>query len=147
MIKLKYQNNARQCYMDTDSFIIHIQTEDVYKDIVDDVKKRFGTSNYATKRPPQKRKNKKVIGLMKDKLGGTIMTEFAGLRPKTYSCLIDDGRGDNEVKGTNRLKFECYQKCLQNNIVTLRSQHRFKSEAHNVFTEEVNKIALSSDDD
>ena len=115
MIKLKYQNNARLCYMDTDSFIIHIQTEDVYKDIVDDVKKRFGTSNYATKRPPQKR-NKKVIGLMKDKLGGTIMTEFAGLRPKTYSCLIDDGRGDNEVKGTNRFvinqrpKFECYQK-------------------------------------
>ena len=43
-IKPKYQDKAKLCYMDTDSFIIHIKTEDFYEDIADDVKKWFGTS-------------------------------------------------------------------------------------------------------
>ena len=77
--------------MDTDSFIIYIKTEDAYEDIADDVEKRFHTSDYEVNRPLPTRKNKKVIGLMKDELGEKIMTEFAGLRPKNYSYLIDDG--------------------------------------------------------
>ena len=39
-IKLKYQQNEKLCYMDTDNFIIHIETEDIYEDIADDVKKK-----------------------------------------------------------------------------------------------------------
>ena len=68
-------------------FIIHIKTEEFCKDIADDVEKRFDTSNYEVNRPLPKGKNKKVIGLMKDELGGTIMTEFVALRPKIYSYL------------------------------------------------------------
>ena len=83
--------------MDTDIFIIHIQTKDVYKDIADDVEKRIGTSNYSIERPPPKGKNKKVIGLMKDELGGN-MTECVGPRPKTYSSLIDDDSSDKKLK-------------------------------------------------
>ena len=76
--------------MDTDSFIINIKAEDFYKDIPDDVEKRFDTSNYSVNRSLPIGKNKKVIGLMKDELGGKIMTEFIGIRPKTYSYLVDD---------------------------------------------------------
>ena len=78
-IKPWYQCNAKLCYMDTDSFIIHIKTNDVYEDIGNDVIKRFDTSNYEVERPLPKGKNKKVIGLMKGELGGKIMTEFVGL--------------------------------------------------------------------
>ena len=89
-IKPKYGNNVKLCYMDTDSFIMNIKTEDFYKDIANDVEKRFDTSTYEVNRPLSIGKNKKVIGLMKDELGGKIITEFVTLRPKTYSYLTDD---------------------------------------------------------
>ena len=84
-IKQKYQQNTKQCYIDSDSFIIHVKTEDIYEDIADNVKKRIDTSNYKADRPLPTGKNKKVVGLMKDESGETIMTEFVALRPKTYS--------------------------------------------------------------
>ena len=86
--------------MDTDSYIIHIKTEDVYEDIVNDVEKRFDISNYEANRTLPTRKYKKVIGLMKDELGGNIMTEFAVLRRKIYSYLMDGGKSDKKAKGT-----------------------------------------------
>ena len=85
--------------MDKNSFIIHIKTEDVYEDIADYVENRFDTPNYEVNRPLSTENNKKVIGLMKDELGGKIMKEFAILRPKTYSYLMDDGNGDKKAKG------------------------------------------------
>ena len=94
--------------MDTDSLIIDINTKDFFKNIADHVEKRLHTSNYGVEcnsidRPFPTGKNKKVIGLMKDKLGGKIMTEFVGLRPKTYSYLMDDGNSDNnKAKGTKK---------------------------------------------
>ena len=75
-MKPKYNDNVKLCYMDTDSLIINIKTNDFYKDIANDVDKRFDTSNYEVNRPLPIRKNKKVIGLMKDELGGKIMMEF-----------------------------------------------------------------------
>ena len=84
-MKPKYDDNVKLCYIDADSFIMHVKTKNFYKDIVDDVKKRFDTSNYEINRPLPIGKNKKVIGLMKDEIGGKIMTEFTALRPKTYS--------------------------------------------------------------
>ena len=152
-MKPKYGDNVTLCYMDTDSFIMHIKTEDFYKDIANDVEKRFDTSNDEVNRPLPTGKNKKVIGLMKDELGRKIMTEFVALRPKTYSYLMDDGWSDKKAKGTKkcvikrRLKFNGYKDCLLNNKIVLKSQQRFKSERHDVYTEEINKIALSSDDD
>ena len=84
-VKPKYNDNVRLCYMDTDSFIMNIKTNDFYKDIASDVENRFDTSNYEANRPLPTGKNKKVIGLMKDELGGKIITEFVTLRPKMYS--------------------------------------------------------------
>ena len=152
-MKPKYGNNVKLCYMDTDSFIMSIKTEDFYKDIANDVEKRFDTSNYEADRPLPPGKNKKVIGLMKDELGGKIITEFVGLRPKTYSYLTDHYKEDKKAKGTKKcvikrmIKFNDYKNCLLNDEVVLKSQQIFKSKGHDVYTENVNKIALSSNDD
>ena len=113
--------------MDADSFIINIKTEDVYEDIADDFKKRFNTSNYEVNRPLPTGKNKKVIGLLKDELGGKAMTEFAVVRPRTYSYLMDDGNNDKKDKGTKKrvikriLKFNDYKNCLLDNEIILTS--------------------------
>ena len=91
-MKPKYGNDVKLCYMDTDNFVMNIKTNDFYRDIANDVESRFDTSNYEVNRPLLTGKNKKVIGLMKDELGGKIITEFVTLRPKTYSYLTDDGK-------------------------------------------------------
>ena len=112
-IKPKYQDNAKLYYMDTNSFIINIKSEDFYEDIADDVEKRFDTSNYEcnsidTNRPLPTGKNKKVIGLMKDELGGKIMAEFVALGLKTSSYLMDDGKNDKKAKGTKKCVIKKY---------------------------------------
>ena len=90
---------------------------------------------------------------MKDELGGEIITEFIALRPKTYSYLTDNDKIDKKAKGTKKciinkmIKFNDYKKCLLNNEVILKSQQRFISKKHDVYTENVNEIALSNDDD
>ena len=101
-MKPKYGDKVKLGYMDTDSFIMHIKTEDFYQDIANDVEKRFDTSNYEVSRPLPTRKNKKVIELMKDELGGKIMTEFVALRSKTYSYLVEDGEYKKKAKGTKK---------------------------------------------
>ena len=151
-MKPKYNNDAKFCYMDTDSFIMDIKTNDFYNNIANDVENRFDTSNYEVNRPLPTGKNKKIIGLMKDELGGKIITEFVTLRPKTYSFLTDDGKEDKKAKGTKKcvikkmIKFNDYKKCLINNEVILKSQQRFISKKHDVYTENINKIALSNND-
>ena len=97
---------------------------------------RFNTSNYEVNRPLPTGKNKKVIGLMKDEVGGKIATEFVTLRPKTYLFLTDDGKEDKKAKGTKNcvikkmIKFNDYKKCLLNDEVILKSQQRLISKKH-----------------
>ena len=152
-VKKKYGDMVKLCYMDTDSLIMNIKTKAFDKDIAQDVEERFDTSNYDVDRPLPKGKNKKVIGLMKDELGGGIITEFVALRPKTYSYMTDEFIEMKKAKGTKKcvikkmLKFEDYEKCLFDNEPMLKPQQRFKSENHEVYTENINKIALSSNDD
>ena len=116
-MKPKYGDNVKLCYMDTDSLIINIKTEDFYKDVSNDVGKRFDTSNYECDRPLPTGKNKKVIGLMKDELGRRVITEFVALRPKTYSYLTDDCKEDKKAKGRKKcvikriIEFNDYKNC------------------------------------
>ena len=86
-IKPKYGDNVKSCYMDTDSFITHIKTEDFYKDIADEVEKRFDTSNYEVDRPLPTGKNKKVIRLIKDELGGKIIKRIRCFKTKNLFIL------------------------------------------------------------
>ena len=148
-MKPKYNDSLKLCYMDTDSFIMNIKTED----ISNDVEKKFDTSNYEVDRPLPTGKNKKVIGLMKDELGGKINTEFVTLRPKKYSYLTGDCKEDKKAKGTKKcvikrmIKFDDYKNRLLKDEVILKSQQRFISKKHDVYTEDINKIALSNNDD
>ena len=103
-VKPKYYQKVKLCYMDTNNFLILIKKNDIYKDIEEYVEIRFDTS--------------KVIGLMKDELGGKIMKEFVGLTAKTHSYLIDNGGEDEKAKDTKKwvikrkLKFENYENCF-----------------------------------
>ena len=151
-ISPKYGNKAKLYFTDTDSFIIYIKIEDFFEDISNDVKKWFDTSNYDKndKIPLPIGKNKKVPDLLKDELGGKIITEFVALREKAYSYLDDDGK---EHKNSTKicvikqnLMFQNSKGCLLNNKTVYRLQEIFKIYNHDVYTEEVNKIALSNND-
>ena len=152
-MKPKYGNRVKLCYMDTDSFVMNTKTNDFYKDIANYVEKRFDTSNYECNRPLPTGKNKKVIGLIKDELGGKNITEFVTLSPKTYSYSTDDGKEDKKAKGTKKcvikrmIKFDDYKNCLLKDKMLLKSQQRFTSKKHDVYMEDINKVALSNDDD
>ena len=90
---------------------------------------------------------------MKDELGGKVITEFVTLRPKTCSYLTDDCKEDKKSKGTKKcvirrmIKFNVYKNCVLNGEVILKSQERFISKGHDLYTENINKIVLSSNDD
>ena len=139
--------------MDMDSLICDIETDNFYKDIANDVKDRFDTSGYRDNdKPLPVGKNKKMAGLMKAELGGDIMTEFVTLRPKMYSYRV----GKEELKKCKGIKkcimqktisFEDYKNCLLDGTKSYKSQLMFRSSAHNVRTLEVNKLALSRDND
>ena len=139
------------CYMDTDSLAYDIKTEDFYEDIANDVEARFDTSGCRKTdfRLLPIGLNKKVIGLMKDELGGKIMTEFVALRPKLYSYEKLDGSEDKKCKGIKKcvvkktLTFEDYKTCFFSDSTEYRSQLMFRSAKHVVHTIEVNKIALN----
>ena len=153
----------RLCYTDTDSFIIHVKTEDFYKDIANDVNKWFDTSKYkkGDNIPLPIGINEDVLGKFKDQLKGRIMTERVALTAKTYAHLIDGYDDDNDknkiinkkAKGTKKcitkreITFKNYKDSLFNDEVVIKPQHRFRSDHHKVYTEELNKIALSSNDD
>ena len=122
-----YGERLRLCYMDTDSLVYEIQTNDFYKDIAEDVEKRFDTSGYKEgKRPLKSGVNKKVIGLMKDEMNGEIIKEFVSLRPKMYAYSVG-GVESKKCKGIKKcvvkktLKFDDYKSCLLNGVKTLRS--------------------------
>ena len=102
-MKRKYdEKSLKLLYMDTDSLVYDIKTEDFYKDIAEDVETRFDTSGYEPNRPLPIGKNKKVIGLMKDELGGKIMKEFIGLRPKMYSYKTGEKDEPKKCKGIKK---------------------------------------------
>ena len=143
--------------MDTDSFILYVETEDFYKDIGNDVNKWFYTSNYSKdiNRPLEKGKNKKFIGKFKDELGGLVMSKFCAHRAKTYAFLFDDFTDydyviNKKAKGTkkcviqNQITFNDYVNVLFNKTKLIKSQFGFRSRNHEVDTEKINKIALSS---
>ena len=156
-IKPKYGSKVRLCYMDTDSFVYEIETEDFYRDITGDVDTRFDTSGYSKEdnRPLPIGKNKKVIGLMKDELGGKIMTEFVALRAKMYAYrkLDEKKPEDKRCKGTKKcaiaetLTFEDYKRCLFDGKTVYREQVLFEHKNHEVYTVNKCKIALNRDDD
>lgn len=152
VIKPHYGNRVHLCYTDTDSFIYEIHTDDVYRDIRKHFLKYFDTSNY----PSQNQYdlpiiNKKIPGLFKDELGGRIMTEFVGLRSKLY-CIKTESDVIKKAKGIRKnvikhLNATDYGDVLLNDKLVRRKNVLFKCIKHHIFTQTVNKIALSNADD
>ena len=154
-IKPKYGAKAKLLFTDTDSFLYEIETEDFYKDISGDVKDRFDTSDYKENHPSgiPTGINKKVLGMFKDEAAGKRIKEFVGLRAKLYSFIMEDGKENKRCKGVKKqvvessITHEDYKTCLRTGKEQLRKQNILRSYEHEVFTEEINKIALSSIDD
>ena len=154
-IKPKYGNKAKLLFTDTDSFLYEIQTEDFYKDISRDVKDRFDTSNYPKNHPSiiVTGINKKVLGMFKDEAAGKNIKEFVGLRAKLYSFKTEEGKENKKCKGIKKgvveksITHEDYKTCLTTGKEQLRRQNIIRSYEHVLYTEEVNKIALSAADD
>ena len=154
-IKPKYGEKAKLLFTDTDSLMYEIETEDFYKDISKDVKDRFDTSDYPENHPSgiPTGINKKVLGMFKDEAAGKIIKEFVGLRAKLYSFIMEDGKENKRCKGVKKqvvessITHEDYKTCLRTGKEQLRKQNILRSYEHEVYTEEVNKIALSSIDD
>ena len=154
-IKEKYHNKAELLFTDTDSLMYYIKTKDFYKDISPDILTKFDTSDYD---PNHKSGiptgiNKKVIGMFKDEVAGKQITHFVGLRPKLYSFKIEEESEVRKCKGIKKnvikkkLDFDDYFKCLFSGEKKMRSMKIIRSEKHDIYSKEVNKIALSNEDD
>ena len=134
-------------------YLIH--TEDFYKDISKDIKKKFDTSDYPPNHPSGilTGVNKKVIGMFKDEVAGKQITHFVGLRPKLYSFKVEDQNATKKCKGIKKnvvkkgINFEDYVQCLFSGEKQMRSMKIIRSENHVIYSKEVNKLALSNEDD
>ena len=154
-IKQKYGDKAKLLFTDTDSLMYEIQTEDFYKDISADVEHRFDTSDYPPNHPSDIPSgwNKKVLGMFKDEAGGKVIDEFVGLRAKLYSYKMFEGKESKKCKGVKKsvvkksIAHKNYKDCLFTGKEQLRRMNVIRSYKHEIYTEEINKVALSSSDD
>lgn len=152
-LKPKYGDLINMMYTDTDSFILHIETDDFYKDILENLDK-YDTSNYPINNIYNiPRVNNKVPGLFKDELLGIIITHYIGLRSKMYSIRAGGVDAYKKAKGVKQyvlkkeIKFEDFENCLRNNCTIVRRQNTFRTKLHKMFTISEQKIALSPFDD
>ena len=154
-IRKKYNNKAELLFTDTDSLMYLIQTEDFYKDINKDVKKKFDTSDYPENHPSGIKTgvNKKVIGKFKDEAAGKQITHFVGLRPKLYTFKVEEKGETRKAKGVKKnvikksLSFDDYKKCLFSEEKVMKEMNIIRSQNHEIFSMTVNKKALSANDD
>ena len=124
-------------------------------DICPDVRDKFDTSDYPSNHESGilTGANKKVIGMFKDEVAGKQITHFVGLRPKIYSFKIEEDREVKKCKGVKKnvvkktMDFDDYVKCLFSGEKEMRSMKIIRSEKHDIYSKEVNKIALSNEDD
>ena len=154
-IQKKYGNKVELIFTDTDSLMYHIYTDDFYKDINPDIEEKFDTSDYPEVHPSGIKTgvNKKVIGMFKDEAAGKQITHFVGLRPKLYSYKDEDEKVLKKCKGIKKnvvkkkIDFDDYVKCLFTGKKEMRKMKIIRSEKHDIYSKEVNKIGLSNEDD
>ena len=141
-------------FTDSDSLAYGIKTADFYADIASDVEKRFDTSDYPKNHPSGIKTgvNKKIIGMMKDEAAGKQIEEFVGLRAKLHSYKMFEGNAHKKCKGVKKnvvekkITHDDYKACLLNGKAVHRTMNVIRSYKHDMYTE-VNKIALTADDD
>ena len=172
-VKARYRDRAILLMTDTDSLFYHIETDDWYDDIREDVPTLYDTSAYPEDHPAGlPRMNKKVIGMMKDELKGRTVDEFSGTCGKSYAFTVNDytekcdrefcdgsckkecvGNSGKKCKGIKKpvvkkgLNIEDYKDCVLGGKGKTLEQINFRSHKHEMFTERVRKVALSPYDD
>lgn len=150
VMKRIYQNSIKLCYTDTDSLLYLIYTDDFYEDMKKHIK-YFDTSNFENDKYNIPKVNEKIPGFFKDEMGGDIISEFVGLRAKLY-CINSLSTSIKKAKGvkksvTNKLNIENYKRALRYNEQLRENMFIIRSKNHNVFTQKINKLVLSRDDD
>ena len=145
-LKKLYDNNVCLLYTDTDSVIVHVKTDDIYVDMAKHAD-LYDTSNYPADHPLFSNINKKVIGKMKDELGGKMMTEFIGIRPKMYSYAGEDsGRRAKGVRKSvlrKTITHDDYRTCLLEKKIYTRDMPGLRSYKHTIHGETIHKVALA----
>jgi hypothetical protein len=152
----KYGNRAKLLFTDTDSLCYSILTDDFYQDIAEDVESTFDTSDNPKDHPAvalgfKVRCNNKKIGMFKDEEAGKQITEVVGLRPKCYAYTVD-GKDSKKCKGVKkgvvkkRLSINDYRQRLYSSNPMLVSMNVIRSHKHELYSETINKIALSAAD-
>ena len=170
-LKNKYNNKVELIYTDTDSFIIQVETDNIYKDMLED-KNLYDFCNYPINHPNYDITNKKVLGKFKDELNSLIITEFIGLKPKMYSfdyidnninkCKYDEINkkrivlkyyeynniivNNNIHKGIKKsisLKYEDYKRSLYKEELIYKQFYNLQLNKQNIYLDKINKIALN----
>jgi hypothetical protein len=151
MLKQFERNNIDLLFTDTDSLCYHIKNQDPFKMMKENIN-LFDTSNYAKEHILYDKTNNKVIGKFKNESTEQI-TEFVGLRSKLYAYKTDDNEDHKKCKGVkrnviaNKIKFENYKHTLVSRQDFNIKQNTFRSYKHVIYTETIEKVALSSCDD
>ena len=153
--KTKYRDKEKLLFTDTDFLAYEIRTKDFNNDVNPDIEKRFDTSDYPSNHPSGIKRglNSKVLGMFKDEAGGKQIVEFVGLRAKLYSYKMLDGSEDKKCKGSTKnvtkrsIQFDDYRECLFSSKEQQRKINVIRSHCLEIYTEEINKIAQSSDDE
>ena len=149
VMKPKYGDNIKMVYTDTDSFVFHTKTDDIYQGLKE-INDEMDFSGY-DKNHQCYGATKKVLGKFKDEVDGKIMTGFIGLRPKCYAFKIhgDDaeykkckGTAKNTVK--RKIKYDDYNKVLETNEVIHRSFNSIRSKNHKIYSINTTKVSLNS---
>ena len=150
VMKPKYGDNIRMVYTDTDSFVFHTKTDDIYTDLKD-INDEMDFSGYDKNHKCYDAASKKVLGKFKDEVDGKIMTGFIGLRPKCYAFKIHgDDKEYKKCKGTTKntvkrkIKYVDYNKVLETNEVIHRSFNSIRSKNHKIYSIKTTKVSLNS---
>ena len=150
VMKPKYGDNIRMVYTDTDSFVFHTRTDDIYQDL-QEFNDEMDFSGYDKNHKCYDATNKKVLGKFKDECEGKIMTGFIGLRPKCYAFKIHgDDKEYKKCKGTakntvkRKINYDDYNQVLETNEVIHRSFNSIRSKNHKIYSINTTKVSLSS---
>ena len=147
-LKKQYGEHCQLLYTDTDSLLLEIKTEDVYKDMGANAD-LYDTSDYPKDHPQYSEENKKVVGKMKDECAGRLIAEYVGLRPKMYSILEADGGNIKKAKGVKKsvvkknITHRQYKEALFGRKTYRHGMDVLRSEHHIIFGQHLNKISLS----
>ena len=149
VLKDKYNDKIKLAYTDTDSFVVHVETDDLYKDLKE-INTHMDFSDYPKEHTNYDKTNKKVLGKFKDEVNGKIITEFIGLKPKMYAFKVQDDKEQKKAKGVPKhivkkeMNFNMYKKTLEENCNKRVQFNSTRSYQHQLFSITCSKTGLSN---